>query len=802
MMRNYLRIALRHLRKHKTYSVINITGLAIGLCCCLLIVLFVQDELSYDAFHHNAERIFRVKIKLVLNDVVYEEASIQFPAAEALSNDIPEIEQAVRLYKRNIDPPLLEYEDQTFTEEQFLFADANFFKVFDFPLVQGDEETALHAPNSVVITERTARKYFGTAEPLGKTFTYDGEHILEVTGVVENPPRNAHFTFDFLAPLSFQLGLWQQERGLNGRERGWFWTGAWTYVLLSDAEAASAVTAKFPAFIDHYFPERYQEGKLALQPLKAIYLHSRLGNELGPTSHIQYVYIFSAIALFVLLIACINFTNLATAQSMQRTREVGVRKALGAANTQLRTQLFGESILLSLLAGVLALLLALLLLPAFNELAGKQLAFSSFTQGRLLLGLLLLTLAVGIISGFYPAVFLSRLHPVAVFKGVVHPGTRRETFRKGLFIVQFTLSVMLMISIGTIYRQMQFIQAKALGFTEDQVLIITARPEIDDQFDAFRDELLRHPGIVNVAGMSDIPGRGANGYRFVPEGGSVDEPLMLPLSIVDHHFLETLAIALEEGRGFSKDFPADIDEAFILNEKAVRTLGWEGSAVGRKMDLFAPGTEDIAMSGRVIGVIKDYHFESLHHEIKPLVLIYYNEYSYYAVKLEAAVLDALDHAERTWKQFATAWPINYFFLNHDLAQLYRQERRLAQVVGYFALLALLIASLGLLGLSSFTVVRRTKEISIRKVFGASLSHNLVLLSREFLILVLISLVMALPLAYYAMSQWLNNFAYHRAIELWLFLLAGLLALGIALATVSYQCLKVALARPAETLRHE
>ncbi len=803
MFKNYLKIALRNLKKNAVYSSINIAGLAAGMACCILITLYVLHELGYDKFHQRAERIFRVRLNLDLNGVLYQEPSIPFPAAEALARDFPEVERAMRFY-RNDDFPLIEIGDRKFIEERFFFADAAVFEMFDFPLRKGEAKTVFSEPNSVVLSEDMARKYFGEADPLGQTLRYQKQVDLKVTGVAKNVPHNAHFKFDFLAPLQFQLNLWESQSGPSGRHNQWFWTGAWTYLLLPDAHAAQSLAAKFPAFVTKYFPDRIKGGlTLSLQPLTSIHLHSRLDNEIQPNSHILYVYIFSAIALLILVIACINFVNLSTAQSGTRAKEVGVRKVVGAEKSQLVGQMLGESIIAGLAAMLLAAGIVELLLPAFNRLTERQLEIGLLGNWTGLLLILGLALLVGTLSGLYPAFFLSRFNPVNIFKRTPAVSGGNETFRKVLVVAQFAISIVLIIGLGAVHRQLHFLQQKSLGFDKEQVLFVKARPAVNVKFEAFRTELLKDPGILGVAGTSNIPGQGAFGYRFVPEGGSVDKPAMLPLLLVDYDFLETAGIKIKQGRGMARTSPSDQAEAFLLNEKAAASLGWKDDAVGKKMQLFAPGTNQIGKSGYVVGVIQDYHFESLHHEIKPLVLTYANWYDYYAVKIGAGnFAERLATLESTWKTFSPDWPLEYSFLDRKLEQLYGGEQKLAQAVNYFTIIAVILACLGLFGLSSFAAERRTKEIGIRKVLGASVASIVSLLSSDFIKLVLLANLIAWPVGWYAMHKWLQGFAYRANLDGWTFVLASAGALGIALLTVSFQAIKAAVANPVEALRYE
>ena len=582
MLRNYLKIAVRHLRKNFAYSFINIAGLAAGMASCLLISLYVLHELSYDKFHQKADRIFRVTYTRNQNGMHYHEAAIPFPAAVALAQDFPEINHAVRLYK-NVEFPLLTVGDRKFTEERFLFADPAIFEVFDFPLVKGDPKTALREPNSVVITEEVARKYFGEADPIGQILQYENKHSLTVTAVARNVPSNSHFKFDFLAPLEFQFATWERRTDIDAPHKKWYWTGAWTYLLLSDRHAATSMSTKLPDFVKKYYPDRTKSGvELALQPMTEIHLHSRLENEIEPNSHALYVYIFTAIAALILLIAVINFVNLTTARSTQRAKEVGVRKVVGANRKQLFGQLMGEAMIASALAMALALVIVKISLPSFNQLTARELDTGFLESWTGLTSIIGLVFVVGLLSGLYPAFFLAGFQPTGILQKNVSPRSGNERLRQALVVAQFAISTVLIIGVGIISQQMHFLRAKELGFERSQVLIVKARPEMNNRFAAFRDELRRNPGVLGAAGVSNYPGEGVSAYRFVPEGGSTDQPAMLPLLFTGYDFLETMGIGIKQGRGFSRNSPSDQTEAFLLNEKAAADLGWQDNAIGKK----------------------------------------------------------------------------------------------------------------------------------------------------------------------------------------------------------------------------
>jgi putative ABC transport system permease protein len=602
--------------------------------------------------------------------------------------------------------------------------------------------------------------------------------------------------------MQFQLNLWEGPASIGGREKQWFWTGCWTYLLLSDENAAPSLSAKLPAFVQKYFPERYKGGALALQPLADIHLRSNLDNEIEPNSQVLYVYMFSAIAFLILLIACINFVNLTTAKSANRAKEVGVRKVVGANKMQLIRQLLGETVTACVIALAIALVLVELLLPAFGNLTGRSLSMNLLLNWQGLLLFLALAFAVGILSGVYPAFFLSGFSPANIFKRDIPLISGKQGLRKTLVATQFAIAGALLIGIGVVYRQLNFLREKELGFNKERVLFVKAKPDVSRQFDAFRNELLQSESIIGVSSASNIPGEGVFAYRFVPEGGSRDNPAMLPLLLVDYDFLQTMNIGLAQGRGLSREHPADAAEAFLLNEKAVQDFGWKDNPLGRKMELFAAGTTKIAKSGYVVGVIRDYHFESLHHEVKPLVLTYSPWNDYYAVRIGGNLSASLAQIENTWKKFSPDWPLEYVFLDRKLEQLYQNENKLAQIINAFALIAIVIACLGLFGLSAYAAETRVKEIGIRKVLGASARSIVSLLTGDFIKLVLLANTVAWPLAYFVMNKWLQKFAYRIEMEWWVFAAAAGLTLAIALLTVSTQAIRAALANPVEALRYE
>ncbi|MEM1097022.1 MAG: ABC transporter permease [Bacteroidota bacterium] len=804
MLRNYLTIALRTLRKHKGYSFINIFGLAIGVTCFTLIVLYVQDERSYDRFHTNADRIYRV-VEIIEGSE--ESASNPVPVGETLEADFPHlVEHAVRFFNLQAPTLTLEYaaedgEVTRFNEPRFFFADAAVFDVFTYPLVQGSASTALVEPNTVVLTQRTAQRYFGSDNPIGKTLRFENEHDLTVTGVMADVPENTHLPFDFLASFETLDNLYTGERRPID---SWYWNPAWTYVMLADNAMPETLEAQFPGFVQQYFPEVIKPvTRLYLQPLTDIHLHSSLDYEVQANSDVAYVYIFSAIAIFILLIACINFTNLASARSVKRAREVGMRKALGAHRQQLIGQFLGEAILTSALAVLVALPLVWALLPALNALAGKALAFNPLQNPLLLAVLVAVPLVTGTLAGLYPAVVLSGYKPALVLKGTVQVRqvSVATLLRKGLVVTQFAISIVLMVATFAIYSQISYLQEARLGFDREAVLYVSAfRTPILDQYDAFKDELLDHASIQAVTVAEDVVGKKYQTGNFQVEGSA--DPVQQNRLMVHNDFAATLGIEMAAGRGYSDDFPTDGTDAIVINEAMVRSLGWgtPEEALGRQIN------------GRaVIGVTEDFHYASLHESIGPFVMDRLRDDPgafqffgrYIAVRIGSGqVREAVSFIEDTWAARVPERPLDYFFLDDDLEAMYRAETTLGTVASVFAGLAVLVACLGLFGLASYMAEQRTKEIGIRKVLGAPVSQLVGLLSKEFVLLVSIAVVVAWPVAYCALDQWMSGFAYQTNLGAGPFVLAGLLAFAIALSTISYQAIRTALSDPIQALRYE
>lgn len=801
MLKNYIKIAIRSLIRQKGYSIINILGLSLGVTCFVLILLFIQDELSFDRYHENAERIYRLRENI---DPTERSSSLPFSVAPTIVNDYPGmVEHAVRFY--NMQAPTLTLDngpELRFNESRFFFVDSTVFEVFTFPFIKGDPKTALLQPYSIVITEPMAQKYFGSKEALGQTLRFEGQHDLKVTGIIEPVPANSHFQFDFLASFSTVTGIQDGQK-----PTGWYWNPNWTYLLLAEGTVPQDLSAKLPDFVDKHFPDNIRKrASLHLQPLTDIHLHSHLDFEIAPNSNIVYVYIFSVIAAFVLLIACINFMNLATARSAKRAREVGMRKVLGAERTQLIRQFLGESFMMSLLAVAVVIPLTSLALPVMNNFFGKSIAFNLLANTTLLLSLGGIVVLVGFVAGIYPAFVLSAFRPIQVLKGKLNLTGFDWTalMRKGLVVTQFTISIILIVGTLVAYNQLNYFRQANLGFDKEQVVLINMfRSNLASRYDQFKNQLLQNSNVMQVTTSEDVLGSKFQTFPLTPEG--FNEMEQFQRLFVGYDFEETFDLELVAGRNFSKEFSTDDSMAVIINEAMVRYLNW-----GSPEEALGKGFAMRTRTQRVVGVLKDFHYASLHNPIRPFVLDVANTESfhnfidrYLAVRIAPNnYQETITHLQQTWAKFMPNRPFEYFFMDDNLERLYKAEENLGQVAGTFSMFAIFVAAIGLLGIASFTAEERTKEIGLRKVLGASVFDIFINLSKDFLALVAIATLLAWPIAYLLVNSWLAGFAFRTNLGVQPFLLAGVMAMSIAWATVSYQAIKTALANPIKSLRYE
>lgn len=802
MLKNYLTIALRNLRKHPGYTGINVFGLAVGIACCLLIMLFVRHELSYDRYHADADRLFRVTRSWFDEDGMTKLhlARVAAPVGPVLEQELPEVQMAARAWGNDF---LLSYGDNHFPEEDFYFVEPAFVDLLTVRFLEGDPATALSEPYMLVLTESTARKIFGNAPAMGQTLLLDNdaEDPFTVTGIVADPPATTHFPYNALGSFATLVSAFPE-----GTWSNWGWNNYATYLRLAEGADPAAVEAKFPALLDaQYKVDASQETRLHLQPVPSIHLHSHLDAELAPNGDIRYVYLFSAIAFFLLLIACFNFVNLSTARATRRGREVGVRKVLGAYRKQLIRQFLGEAMLLTALALVVAIGFAQLALPAFNAYAGTSLTLLGGNTLFLVLCLVGILFMVGVAAGGYPAFYLSGFRPAAVLKGSVS-GSWRSRFRSVLVVAQFAIAIVLLVGMGVVFQQLDYVQTKRLGFEQEQRIVLPTTGEIRQNLASVRQRLLAHPNIQSVGFSQRVPSHPLlDTIDGSAEVGGTMEPFQDLASVaVDPGFIETFGMTMAAGRNFSRERASDSTGAFVLNESAVRLLGWNSpeEAIGRTF--VVDGESSGTQRGQVIGVVEDFHFESLHERITPLVL--YNFPSYlWQMTVQVAGQDmpeTLAFLEAQWASYFPNEPLNYAFVDEEFGALYEAEQRLGDILGIFAVLAILVACLGLFGLAAHTAAQRTKEIGIRKVLGASVPNLILLLTRHIILLAGVAFVIAVPISYFAMHRWLDGFAYRTDLGPGIFLLAGFLVLAIAMATVSYQALRATLADPVKSLRYE
>ena len=803
MIKNYLKVALRNLWRNKAFSFINIFGLSIGIATCLVIMLFVHDELSYDRYNEKAGQIVRVVFKGSINGGKMKEASVMPPVAQTLQADFPEVLEATRL---RTDAPLVTYGDKTFKENAFAFADSNIFKVFTLPFLEGDATTALVQPNAIVISETTAKKYFGEKDAVGELLSFNSA-TFKITGVMKDIPANSHFHFDLIASMAAVP---------DAKELSWMTSGFYTYLLLPKGYDYKNLEAELPQEVAKYMGPQIQQAfgmslaefrkkgsdvGLYLQPLTSIHLHSDVNYDFEPGSDIRYVYIFSAIALFMLIIACINFMNLSTAGASKRSREVGIRKVLGSLKKQLVFQFLTESILLTFLAVIVSVLLVYLALPMFNDLSGKQLNLQFKNTFFLFFGLVVFGLVVGTMAGSYPAFFLSSFKPVKVLKGKLTTGKKSLGLRSGLVVFQFCISVILIVGTTVVYQQLKYIQNTQLGFDKDQVLVLHETGWLGRNEEIMRRQLLDDPRVENVSVSGYVPVGPTNGNNNMVY--TEDDPqLVKTLQYhVDEHYLATLDMKMAAGRNFSRDFSTD-STATLINETAARTFGWGDKALGKTLTGFKNNKGE-TIAYHIIGIVKDFHFKSLHERISPLMMVLGDNSGSILIKTKTKdVAGLVASIKKDWAQFSNTALFSYSFMNDDFEAAYRAEGKLSLILAIFAGLTIFIACLGLFGLVRFTAEQRTKEIGIRKVLGASVTNMVGLLSKDFLRLVLVANIISWPLAWWAMNKWLQDFAYRINLSWWIFLLAGLAALVIALVTVSFQAIKAAVANPVESLRSE
>ncbi|NUM79340.1 ABC transporter permease [bacterium] len=793
MLKNYLKIAWRNLIRHKGYSLLNISGLSVGIACCLLIVMYVMDELSYDKFHANGERLYRVNMSTTVNGKTDHNAAVHFPVAQLLRG-YTEVEETARLvdYRFIGQIPVLQFGDKSFYEENFFYGDSTVFKVLTLPLAQGNAN-ALYEPNTVVLTQAMARKYFGDDNPMGKVLRLNGLKDLKVTGVLAPFPGPTHLKIDFIASMSSIANSGFTAAGYDFNN--WIINFYWTYVLFKTPADAASIESQLPDFGKRYLPEMHQKNGTQLQLTNIADIHLSPGNdgEITPCGDITYVYIFSLVAVLILFIACINFMNLVTARSAGRAKEIGLRKVAGALRNQLIGQFLGESILLTTLSAFIALFLIEGLTPMFNQLTGKTLSLSF--EPWLVLSLLAVIIAVGLAAGSYPAFYFSNFQPAQVLKGTFKTGGKGVLLRKILVIMQFAISIALITCTIIAQHQLHFIQNKKLGFEKEQLIILPIRGSaLVQKYTEFKNQLLQHPGIVSISGMSDKIGTGVNFTGFFVEGQ--DEMQFISQTRISHDFIQTYGLKLVEGRDLIEGSGADSALGYVVNRAFLRQYGWK-NGLGKRVRFFRNNAE-----GQIVGVVDDFHFQSLHSTVAPIVLRI-GAITFIAVKIRPEnIRETIGLIETAWNRFEQDKPFSFHFLDQAINDLYKAEQKLSMLIGTFSGLAIFIACLGLFGLASFTAEQRTKEIGIRKVLGASVGGIVFIMCKEFLKYVLIANAMAWPVAYLVMNTWLQDFANRIDIGPSAFILAAVFALTIALATVGYQAIKAALGNPLKAIKYE
>jgi putative ABC transport system permease protein len=810
MFKNYIKTAVRSLYKNKGFTAINILGLALGLATCLLIVFYVVDELSYDRYNTKANRIYRVNEDLKLGENNVQYAVAMPPLAKTLKVEYPYIEDATRI--KAAGTTHVKKGNGNIVENKVGFVDANIFNVFTLPMISGDPKTALLEPNTVVITESTAKKYFNTTDAVGKTIVFNEKENFKVTGVIKDVPKQSHFNFDFFVSL---------ESFPDSRSNEWLRSDYNTYVLLKDAKDYKKLEASFPAFLQKFsgaqmqselgmsiaqFEKNGSHFRMNLTALTDIHLKSNRSGELGPNSTTQYVYIFSVIALFILLIACVNFMNLSTARSSNRAREVGVRKVLGSSRKYLIFQFLAESILVTFVATVIAMTAAAAVLPLFNQLSGKEIILTVESLKWLVPSLLLIVLVIGSLAGSYPAFFLSAFQPIDVLKGKLSAGFKGGGLRSFLVVFQFFVSILLIIGTLVIHNQLNFIQTKNLGYNRNQVLVVKNSEELKQQANVFKQELAELPGVKEATMTGFLPTNGWRHTNIYYKDATYDQKKSLfPQSWqIDADYIPTMDMKIAAGRNFSKEMQTD-SSAIIINEAAAKFLGFAdpvGKTIYQSLGGNRKGGPNVKEC-HIVGVVKDFHFNSLREKIEPIVLTYGQNAGALAIRVSTANITALmAQVKDKWNSLSPGVQIDYSFMDQDFDASYRSEQRIGTILIIFTSLAIIIACLGLFGLAAYAAEQRTKEIGIRKVLGADVSVIVGMLSKDFIKLVCIAIILASPIAWFVMTKWLQDFAYRITIQWWVIAAAGAGALVIAFVTISFQSVKAALANPVDSLKNE
>ena len=792
MFKNYFKIALRNLYRHKGFTLLNISGLAIGMTAGFLVLLYVNFEMSYDNMHSKGDSIYRVVATIDTPSEKIEAGVTSWAVAPNIDKEFPEILKFTRVVNENF---TFVKDDAKFVEEDIILVDSSFFEIFDFELIKGDKSNVLRRPNSLVISETIATKYFGDSDPIGQNMVVEEfDNPATVTGVMKEIPENSHIQADIIVAMSTYTAP------PSTRDEQWSNYRPSVYVLTADGTNPKSLETKFPDFLEKHTGDEMRESKmfvtLFLESFKDVYLKSDRGSSISGS--INNVYIFSIIGIFILLIASINFINLATARSVERAKEVGIRKVIGADKKQLGFQFIGESIILCFIAFIVAVGLTTLGLPYFNQLAGKTVSAGVFAEPVNLLYLFLLAIAIGALAGIYPAIVLSSFKPVSVLKGSFSTGTKGVLLRKSLVVLQFTISISLIIGTIVIYNQMQFMQNQDLGFNKEHTIVFHS--EIGSNQEALINSISKIPGVKGTALASSVPGTGNSAaYSEIQNQQGDLQIANLDLYFVNEDYIEQLGMKMVAGRSFSRDFASDSSKAMIINEKAVSLLGYANA-----QDAIGANYQQWGSNGEIIGVVKDFNYRSLQQEISPLTMrLDPTQTEIITVKIEANnTAQTLASIESAWQSILPADPFEYHFLDELFNNQYESEEQFEDLFLSFALLAIFISCLGLLGLAAYSTIQRKREIGIRKIVGASISSIVNLLSKEFIKLVAIAFIISAPIAWYLMHGWLEDFAYKIDIKWWMFVVAGLGSMVIALVTVSFQAIKAATSNPVESLRTE
>ncbi len=797
MLKNYFKTAWRNLKRNKLYSLINITGLSIGMACCIFIFLYIRLETGYDKFNVNAHNIYRLTEILHMPKGDNARAVSSPPMAPALMANFPEIKKIIRI---NYSERTLSKDSKKFTDTKIIYADSAFFDVFTFPMVEGNQHSALVNPYSVVLTETAAKKYFGSENAFGKIMKLSDTINVTVTGVIKDVPANSHFSFECVLSNSTIADL-NPGQPLSTQ---WFYNNSYTYLLLPENYDVPQLESKITSLVKNEMAEQRKTTGLSydlkLQPLTDIHLKSHLNSEIQPNSDITYVYIFSGAAILILLIACSNFINLSTAKSVNRAKEIGLRKVIGAKRLELVSQFLGESFLYVIISAILSAVLVIIGLPFFNSLAGSNLSLSLLLSPVLFFVYACVIILIGLLAGGYPAFLMSSFKPVKILKGNVKHGWKDIILRKGLVVFQFTIAIILIAGTGLIFKQLQFVQNKNLGLNKEQVMEFDLPPSDILKKQTLLGEISKVNGVESASLTNFTFRYGISSIATIPEGFAENEVSSQNTISADQNFLETFKIPIVAGRNFSHLFATDIDRAFIVNETAVKEFGWRNNnlAIGKNINW------GLGKKGKVIGVVKDFNYTSLHDKIKPLIInMYPDDYGTVAVRVKPQnVSQTIKAIEKTWKHITAENSFTYTFLDDDFAALYISDQNMKSILGIFTALSIFVACLGLFGLTAFTVKQRFREIGIRKVLGATVPAMVGLLSKDILKLVLISILIASPIAWFGMSKWLEDFAYRIPVNGWFFLLTGITALLIAFVTVSFQAIKAAIANPVKSIRTE